>query len=245
MLTEKTQETKKKKRASASKKTLEENTQETKKKKKASSPEKSDYHVSASEVASITGHDSYRSMKQLVVDKLFGTNFTANQYTLHGQKMEPIARKFFNDKNDLTFEKVSFYNEEFKLFAALDGYNEEKKAVLEIKCPFMDKDQKVSNTWDSFLKDPQPENIPKNYWAQVQCQLFCSKAKLAYFLVYFNEEKYYVVDVYPDNAFISKMIEDSQNYLEFLKNCVEELENTTYLKQLKKLSKKSKLKSNN
>ncbi|PQP79344.1 endonuclease, partial [Candidatus Phytoplasma phoenicium] len=29
-------------------------------------------------------------MEQLAHDKHFGTTFTANQYTLHGQKMEPI-----------------------------------------------------------------------------------------------------------------------------------------------------------
>ncbi|BAD04135.1 MAG: endonuclease [Candidatus Phytoplasma asteris] len=39
-------------------------------------------YINASEVASITGLDPFRSMEQLVHDKLFGTTFTANQYNL-------------------------------------------------------------------------------------------------------------------------------------------------------------------
>ncbi|WP_268849959.1 YqaJ viral recombinase family protein [Candidatus Phytoplasma rubi] len=193
-------------------------------------------YINASEIASITGLDPFRSMEQLVHDKLFGTTFTANQYTLHGQKMEPIARQFFIQKTNLTFEDTIFTDDQVNLFSAsLDGYNEQNQAVLEIKCPFVNENQEVSSTWTSFLTNPQLENIPQYYWAQVQCQLYCSQAHFAYFLVYFHDTNYHVVRIYPDNHFISKMIKDSQKYLALLTKSKEELEKTTYLKQLRKI----------
>ncbi|WAN63459.1 Putative phage-type endonuclease [Candidatus Phytoplasma rubi] len=170
-------------------------------------------YINASEIASITGClDPFRSMEQLVHDKLFGTTFTANQYTLHGQKKEPIARKFFIQKTNLTFEDTIFTDDQVNLFSAsLDGYNEKHQAVLEIKCPFVNENKEVSSTWTNFLTHPQLENIPQYYWAQVQCQLYCSQANFAYFLVYFNDIKYHVVRIYQDKNFISKMIADSKN----------------------------------
>ncbi|PQP79488.1 endonuclease [Candidatus Phytoplasma phoenicium] len=193
-------------------------------------------YINASEVASITGLDPFRSMEQLVHDKLFGTTFTANQYTLHGQKMEPIARQFFIKKTHLTFEDAIFTDDQVHLFSAsLDGYNEQHQAVLEIKCPFVNENQEVSSTWTSFLTNPQLENIPQYYWAQAQCQLYCSQANFAYFLVYFNETNYHVVRIYQDQTFISKMIQASQKYLAFFTKTKEELEKTTYLKQLSKI----------
>ncbi|WP_034172254.1 YqaJ viral recombinase family protein [Chrysanthemum yellows phytoplasma] len=193
-------------------------------------------YINASEIASITGLDPFRSMEQLVHDKLFGTTFTANQYTLHGQKMEPIAREFFIQKTNLTFEDAIFTDDQVHLFyASLDGYNEQHQAVLEIKCPFVNVNQAVSTTWTDFLTNPQLENIPKYYWAQVQCQLYCAQAKSAYFLVYFNDQNYHVFRIYQDKNFISKMIADSKKYLNLLNKAKEELSQTTYLKQLSEI----------
>lgn len=193
-------------------------------------------YINSSEVTSITGLDPFRSMEQLVHDKLFGATFTANQYTFHGQKMEPIARQFFIQKTNLIFEDTIFTDDQVNLFSAsLDGYNEQHRAVLEIKCPFVKENQEVSSTWTSFLTHPQLENIPKYYWAQVQCQLYCSQANLAYFLVYFHDKNYHVVRIYPDKTFITKMIQASQKYLALLTKAQEELEKTTYLKQLSKI----------
>nr|WP_323802006.1 hypothetical protein [Paulownia witches'-broom phytoplasma] len=104
-----------------------------------------------------------------------------------------------------------------------------------MKCPFVNENQEVSSTWTSFLTHPQLENIPKYYWAQVQCQLYCSQANLAYFLVYFNNQSYHVVRIYQDKTFINKMIQASQKYLALLTKAKDELEKTTYLKQLSKI----------
>ncbi|QKX95320.1 YqaJ viral recombinase family protein [Candidatus Phytoplasma asteris] len=193
-------------------------------------------YINASEIASITSLDPFRSMEQLVHDKLFGTTFTSNQYTLHGQKLEPIARQFFIQKTKLTFEDAIFMDDYHQQFSAsLDGYNSQTNTLLEIKCPFVNENQEISSTWTSFLNNPYLENIPQYYWAQVQCQLYCSQANLAYFLVYFNNDDFHVVRIYQDKTFITKMIKDSQKYLELLHKTKQELLQTTYLKQLSKI----------
>ncbi|KND62798.1 YqaJ viral recombinase family nuclease [Candidatus Phytoplasma phoenicium] len=193
-------------------------------------------YINASEIASITGLDPFRSMEQLVHDKLFGTTFTANQCTLHVQKMEPIARQFFIQKTNLTFEDAIFTDDQVNLFSAsLDGYNEQYQTILEIKCPFVNENQEISSTWTGFLTNPQVKNIPQYYWAQVQCQLYCAQANFAYFLIYFNDTIYHVVQIYQDQTFITKMIQASQKYLTLFTKAKEELAKTTYLKQLSKI----------
>ncbi|GAK74033.1 MAG: endonuclease [Candidatus Phytoplasma asteris] len=115
--------------------------------------------------------------------------------------------------------------------ASLDGYNAKTNTLLEIKCPYVDENNNISSTWNGFFFH---QEFPINYWAQVQCQLYCSQAKFAYFLVYFNDNDYHVVRIYLDNNFITKMIQDSKQYLELLSKTKQELSQKTYLKRLSK-----------
>ncbi|MGZ3139921.1 YqaJ viral recombinase family protein [Candidatus Phytoplasma solani] len=189
-------------------------------------------YINASEIGSITGNDKFRSLEQLVHDKIFGTTFTSNKYTEHGNKTEPLARSFFEKITKLNFPDTIFTDDKTKMFSSsLDGYNSKTNILLEIKCPYVDENNKTSTSWNGFFSNKE---VPINYWAQVQCQLYCSQAKFAYFLVYFNDIKYHVVRIYQNNNFISKMIADSKKYLNILNKAKQELSQTTYLKKLTK-----------
>ncbi|AYJ01082.1 endonuclease [Candidatus Phytoplasma ziziphi] len=189
-------------------------------------------YINASEIGSITGNDKFRSLEQLVHDKLFDTTFTSNKYTEHGNKTEPIARAFFEKTTQLTYPDTIFTDDKEKIFSAsLDDYNAKTNTLLEIKCPYVDENNNISSTWNGFFFH---QEVPINYWAQVQCQLYCSQTKFAYFLVYFNDNDYHVVRIYLDNNFITKMIQDSKRYLELLSKTKQELSQTTYLKRLSK-----------
>ncbi|BAD04430.1 YqaJ viral recombinase family protein [Italian clover phyllody phytoplasma] len=189
-------------------------------------------YINASEIGSITGKDKFRTLEQLVHDKLFGTTFTSNKYTEHGNKTEPLARTFFEKTTNLNFPDTIFTDDEVKMFSAsLDGYNQQTNTLLEIKCPYRDENNNISTSWNGFFSY---QEVPINYWAQIQCQLYCSQAKFAYFLVYFNDNDYHVVRIYLDNNFITKMIQDSKQYLELLSKTKQELSQTTYLKRLSK-----------
>ncbi|WP_034172349.1 lambda-exonuclease family protein, partial [Chrysanthemum yellows phytoplasma] len=80
-------------------------------------------YINASEIGSITGNDKFRTLEQLVHDKLFGTTFTSNKYTEHGNKTEPLARSFFEKTTKLNFPDTIFTDDEVQMFSAsLDGY---------------------------------------------------------------------------------------------------------------------------
>ncbi|WP_341833455.1 YqaJ viral recombinase family protein [Candidatus Phytoplasma asteris] len=190
-------------------------------------------HINASEIGSITGNDKFRTLEQLVHDKIFGTTFTSNKYTEHGNKTEPLARSFFEKTTKLNFPDIIFTDDEVQMFSvSLDGYNSETQTLLEIKCPYIDENNNISPSWNGFFSN---QEVPINYWSQVQCQLYCSQAKLAYFLVYFNNTNYHVVRIYQDNNFINKMIADGKKYLELLNKAKQELSQTTYLKKISKI----------
>ncbi|ABC65314.1 conserved hypothetical protein [Aster yellows witches'-broom phytoplasma AYWB] len=104
--------------------------------------------------------------------------------------------------------------------ASLDGYNEKTNTLLEIKCPYVDENNNISSTWNGFFSH---QEVPLNYGAQVQCQLYCSQAQFAYFLVYFRDTNYHLVRIYQDNNFINQMITDSKKYLELLHNAKQKL----------------------
>jgi putative phage-type endonuclease len=157
-------------------------------------------YINASEISSITGNDKFRSLAQLIHDKIFGTTFTSNKYTEHGNKTEPIARTFFEKATNLSYPDTIFIDDKVQMFSAsLDGYNAKTNTLLEIKCPYKDENNNISHTWNGFFTNKE---VPLNYWTQVQCQLYCSQAKFAYFLVYFNDYDYHVLRIYLDNNFI-------------------------------------------
>ncbi|MDV3139566.1 MAG: YqaJ viral recombinase family protein [Candidatus Phytoplasma australasiaticum] len=195
-------------------------------------------YINATEIGSITGLDPFRSMEQLVHDKLFGTTFQTNKYVEYGNQMEPISRQFIEKKLNLTFNPVIFIDNQYQRFSAsLDGYNEQTNTLLEIKCPYRDENNYISSTWTLFLANPCEKTIPLYYWAQVQCQLFCSQAKHGYFLVYFEDTYFHVVKVTLNQAFIQKMYQASEVYLNLLTNSKTELDQSTYLKTLSKFKK--------
>ncbi|WP_349401659.1 YqaJ viral recombinase family protein [Candidatus Phytoplasma solani] len=190
-------------------------------------------YINASEIGSITGNDKFRTLEQLIHDKIFGTTFTSNKYTEHGNKTEPLARSFFEKTTKLNFPDTIFTDDKTKMFSSsLDGYNSKTNTLLEIKCPYVDENNKTSASWNGFFSNKE---VPINYWAQVQCQLYCSQAKFAYFLVYFDDINFHVVRIYQDKTFIPKMIADSKKYLNLLNKAKEELAKTTYLKKLTKI----------
>ncbi|CAP18589.1 conserved hypothetical protein, phage-related [Candidatus Phytoplasma mali] len=188
-------------------------------------------YVNATEIATITNNDQYRNLNQLIHDKLFGTTFTGNKYTEHGILMEPIAKQFFETLTKHQFEPTIFVDDTETFSASLDGYNAKTNTILEIKAPFIDENNCVSKSWDNFLTNKE---IPINYYCQIQCQLYCSKAKLAYFLVYFSETNYHIEKVYLNSKFIQTMVQCTKKYLDFYQLVKTELLNTTFVKQLAK-----------
>ncbi|PQP79019.1 endonuclease, partial [Candidatus Phytoplasma phoenicium] len=163
--------------------------------------------VNASEIGTILGLNPYETKEELIKKKLFGSSFVSNEAVEHGKKMEPQANLFFSVKTKRNYEPSVFTKDIFS--ASLDGYHEESKTMLEIKCPL----DKNSVSWKDFF---QKNIIPPYYWAQIQCGLFCSETKKAYFLVYFSPEEHFLQEVFLQPSFIEEMLIKGREYKKLL-----------------------------
>ncbi|MDV3170831.1 MAG: YqaJ viral recombinase family protein [Candidatus Phytoplasma stylosanthis] len=153
------------------------------------------HYINASEIGTIMGLNPYETKEELIKKKLFKKPFVTNEAMEHGKKTEPKANLFFSVLNKKNYEPAVFIKDLFS--ASLDGYHAPSQTMLEIKCPL-----EKGNSWQEFI---QKKIVPPYYWAQIQCGLYCSEAKLAYFLVYFQETDYYLAKITLDLNFIVQM----------------------------------------
>lgn len=165
-------------------------------------------YINASEVSIIMGLNPFENKQNLIKRKLFDEKIEDNEFMRHGRALEPAARIFFNDINKKEFKPVVFVKE--FLSASLDGWNDENKSLLEIKCPkFLN-----SDTWSKFFNY---DKIPMYYYAQVQAQIYCSNAEKAFFLVFESYQNAKVQEVPRDQLFIDKMYKECLEFYKIFK----------------------------
>jgi putative phage-type endonuclease len=115
--------------------------------------------------------------------------------TLHmtmGKMMEPVLCNELNAMTQSNFEpKCSVHKEISWAIASLDGVDEFKKIVLEIKC----------NSVDKHLLAKQ-NRVPMIHWPQVQWQLFVTGYQTGWYLSYSNGDKV-IVEFSRDDAYIN------------------------------------------
>jgi putative phage-type endonuclease len=153
-------------------------------------------YINASEVSTIMNLNPFDNKKLLFKRKLFGEKIEDNMAMRHGRRLEPEARNFFNEINKVNFTPIVCIKDFFS--ASLDGWNENSKTILEIKCPI----SQNSSTWVNFFMN---DKIPIFYYAQIQAQLYCSNAEKAFFLVYYNYQNAKVKEIYRDILFLNEM----------------------------------------
>ncbi|WP_111961360.1 lambda-exonuclease family protein [Candidatus Phytoplasma oryzae] len=173
-------------------------------------------YVNASEIGTIMGLNPYETIEELIKKKLFGSNFVTNEAVEHGKKTESKANLFFSILKNRNYEPAVFVQAPFS--ASLDGYHEESKTMLEIKCLL----KKESPSWKDFW---EKQIILPYYWAQIQCELYCSETSKAYFLVYFQDNDYVIQEVCLDESFIQEMLVKGHRYLKQLNQYKELLKN--------------------
>ncbi|WP_238055037.1 lambda-exonuclease family protein [Candidatus Phytoplasma ziziphi] len=144
----------------------------------------------------------------------------SNEAMEHGKRIEPLANLWFCAKTKRDYQPAVFVKGIYS--ASLDGYHEPSQTMLEIKCPL----NRTSTAWKDFFTN---KIIPPYYLAQMQCGLFCAGLKKAYFLVYFNNQDYYVEKVLLDMDFIEDMHKHVAAYKQLLKEFT-----TEYERELKK-----------
>lgn len=166
--------------------------------------------IGASEIPSILGLCPYGGTPHKVwrVKTKRDKGFQGNSFTEHGKETEAKARARYELLNleDMppacaTHPKYPF------LLASLDGWNQETKRVLEIKCP------KGSSTLDAALGG----NVINHYVPQVQQQLLVTGADELDFFVFHDESKRdALVTVTPDLEMQARIIIAAEEFWKFV-----------------------------
>jgi len=130
-----------------------------------------------------------------------------NYATIKGHLMEGIAREHYFVKTLIDAQPKNFEHPDPKLKylrASLDGWNEEMKLVLEIKCP-----GKVAQA------EAEAGRVPPHYWYQMQHQMLVTGAELAHYWS-FDGEKGVLIEVDRDPKAIKEILNATEKFWELI-----------------------------
>lgn len=162
--------------------------------------------LGASDTPIILGVSPYKTPYELWLEKTnrVDVNQETNYAIEAGNRLEPQARARFELKYDLDFKPVVLVSKSHEyMMASLDGWNEESRAVLEIKIPGKD----VFNLAKKNL-------VHEKYYPQVQSQLFVSQGlECHFFCCHYEKSKdaMKIVDdalaiVKPDLSYLDQLL---------------------------------------
>lgn len=194
--------------------------------------------IGGSDIGAIVGVNPYKSIVDVYIDKIQGSEFKGNEATHWGHMLEGTLMKEFASRHSelITYQAPYSVVDNF-LIANLDGVLEDKETgeygVLEIK---------TTSTWNK--KDWEDDVIPQSYYAQVQHYLMLTGYKFAYVAVLIGGQQYKefrverseedieliknkATEFYKENILkeIPPMPDGSDAYMEYLKKKAAEIEN--------------------
>lgn len=155
--------------------------------------------ITATDAPIILGKSHWKTKIQLYHEKLNPIEeLFIGPFMQRGLDLEPMARALFTIKTGIVvLPKVIVHD---WAMASLDGFNEEKRIAVEIKCPGK-KDHDIALSG----------KIPDHYYPQLQHQMWvCGIEKIFYFS--FDGLDGVIIEVKRDEEFISKMIEEEYRF---------------------------------
>jgi exodeoxyribonuclease (lambda-induced) len=174
--------------------------------------------VTASNVWAILGLSPFRKRQDVMrsmVREWHGalSEFTGNVATEYGNMNEHLARTDYQLKTGNIVETTGFHTHELWLGASPDGFIDDGRGIIEIKCPYGLRNDEC----------PQFKSIEEqpHYYAQVQIQMFVTGACYCdffqwnthdYRLDYVNYNPKYVNEILPKlRAFYDEFLEELHN----------------------------------
>lgn len=164
--------------------------------------------LGSSDAATIMGVSPWKTPYQLWEEKIgIGKPFQGNFATNRGNEMEPKARAAFELYIGDEFPPMVAEHANYPFIrASLDGYNKERNAILEIKCPGKaDHDIALSGY------------VPDKYYPQLQHQILVTGANKAYYYSY-DGEKGVTVEVLPDVNYCRELLEAEIAFWDLVQN---------------------------
>lgn len=157
--------------------------------------------IGGSDVASIIGINRYKTPYEIWDEKKNGNNpFTGNQFTEWGTKLEPVIIAHFEQKNGL---KVTDNNKIYQ------------SAIEHLACHPDGLFMKQGEYWLLEVKTASTnsvkhwgDEIPLEYYCQLQHNMFCTGTKKAMFVyLVLDSRDYQEIEVYFDQDFVKKQNE--------------------------------------
>jgi putative phage-type endonuclease len=133
--------------------------------------------ITATDCGAILGKSKYKSPHMVWLDKMGKSKPFDNDAMKRGRELEPEAREYFNRKFGFNCVPVVALSDENPWqMASLDGWDAEKKLIIEIKCP-----------GESVFRDAQAGILQEEYILQCLHQLaVCHEAEENYLCYYFK-----------------------------------------------------------
>lgn len=138
-----------------------------------------------------------------------------NWATQRGNELEPKARAHLELRIGLDFTPILCQHSKYPFMrASLDGWNEEHKIILEIKCPGFEDHNLAAN-----------KTIPSKYYPQLQHQLFVTGASKVFYYSYFEDKEKqasgHLIEVLPDIKYQAQLFERILKFWRCVKDGVE------------------------
>lgn len=164
-------------------------------------------HVCASDAPIITGVSPYKTINQLLDEKIRYFDKPTTSYMQRGKDLEPLALEKFEEETGLImFPMVGVHDSIQWMAASFDGVSICRKFIVEIKAP-----GKKDHTLALQGK------VPEKYYPQVQHQICVSDVEFAYYYS-FDGEKGVIIEVKRDNEFIEKMLDMEKDFWDTLQS---------------------------
>lgn len=168
----------------------------------------------ASEANIIAGMNRWKSVVDLWAAKTGRPTepFVMNDAVQHGIDTEPEARLRFEEATNIKMEPKCYISGEYEYIrASLDGINEQRDIIVEIKCP---------SKMPIHMKAVRGE-IPEYYYPQVQHQLYVTGAEIACFWSYMPTMGGFLLEYKPNFPYIEELVRRETLLWEHVQNDTE------------------------
>ena len=161
--------------------------------------------IGASDCPVIMGLSPYKTAFELWEEKVLVKQQETSGAMARGHALESAARECFEKLTGLSvMPKVVIHAERAWQMASLDGITFDGTTIVEIKCP----NKEVHALAEKGI-------IPDHYMAQIQHQFSASGAVKGYYFS-FSGERGALVEVFPDEKFIVKMLEKETEFFKLM-----------------------------
>lgn len=166
------------------------------------------HKIGASDCPVICGVDPYRTPIQLWEEKISGKKQFVSSAMRRGTELESVARDLIQKSHCAIYIPIVVQSDQYDwMIASLDGYDEERQKILEIKCP----------NEETFIKVAHFSDVPIHWLYQMQHQMFVTGLQECSLAV-FNGTYCAEVCVKRDNVLIEEIITKEQAFYDSLIN---------------------------